>query len=194
MKRRLFISFSLLALGLMVGYSPATWAITAQDISSTGSVTTLSAKVSSIDYTTRHVTLETAKGDKLTFKVGKQAKNFEQVKVNDMVKVQYYQSIAWELLPPGSTAAPKVEATMQTASAPKGSTPDVDKVETLSVVGTIESIDQATGTVVLKGPDNKMMPFKVKYPDKLKNLKAGDKVSATLTEAMAISVDPDTGK
>ena len=156
--------------------------LTAQDISSNATVTTLSAKVISIDHTTRHVTLENSKGEKIKFKVGKEAKNLAQVKVGDLVKVQYYQSIAWEILPPGSTAAPKVDATMASASAPKGEKPDVDKVDTLSIVGTIDSIDQATGVVVLKGPDDKLIPLKVRYTDKLKNVKVGDKVSATFTE------------
>jgi len=191
MKRRILLCISLLTFGLIGAYSPETWALTAQDISSNATVTTLSAKVAAIDHTTRHVTLETAKGDKIKFKAGKQVKNLEQVKVGDLVKVQYYQSIAWELLPPGSTAEPKVEASMEKASAGKGEKPDVDKVDTLNVVGTIESIDQATGVVVLKGPDNKAMPFKVRYPDKLKSFKVGDKISATFTEAMAVSVEPD---
>jgi hypothetical protein len=43
---------------------------------------------------------------------------------------------------------------------------------------------------VLKGPEGKPMPLKVRYPDKLSSVKVGDQVSATITEAWAISVEP----
>jgi hypothetical protein len=75
-------------------------------------------------------------------------------------------------------------------TAPKGEKPDVDTVEVTQVAGTIESIDKANAMVVLKGPEGKPMPLKVRYPDKLSSVKVGDQVSATITEAWAISVEP----
>lgn len=190
MKRYLVLTLVLSALGLFAGSPAKVWGITAQDISSNSTLTTIIAKVMNIDYDLRRVTLETTEGKRIKFKVGKEAKNFKQVKVGDMVQIQYYDSIAWEILPPGQKAKPTASTTTAMATAPKGEKPDVDAVEVTQIAGTIDSIDKANAMVVVKGPEGKLMPFKVRYPDKLNNVKVGDQVSATFTEALAISVEP----
>jgi ribosomal 50S subunit-recycling heat shock protein len=190
MKKYLVLALVLSALGFFAGSSAKVWGITAQDISSNSALTTIIAKVMDIDYDLRRVTLETTEGQRMKFKVGKEAKNFKQVKVGDMVQIQYYQSIAWEILPPGQKVKPTASTTATMTTAPKGEKPDVDTVEVTQVAGTIESIDKANAMVVLKGPEGKPMPLKVRYPDKLSSVKVGDQVSATITEAWAISVEP----
>ncbi len=192
MKKYFLLTLMVGALVSFAGYQNRAWGLTAQDISSNSTLTTVIAKVMNVDPVTRKVTLETTEGKRLTLKVGKQAKNFNQVKVGDMVQAQYYQSIAWEILPPGKAAqpAPTVVSATATTTAPKGEKPDVDVVETTHVEGTIEKIDQPNAMVVIKGSDGTSVPIKVRYPDKLSDVKVGQKIAATFTEAFAISVEP----
>ena len=190
MKKSFLLSFLFSALIIGAAYQVPAWGVTAQDVSSVSTLNTVTAKVMKIDYDLRRVTLETTEGKRVTLKVGKEAKNFNQVKVGDMVQAKYYESIAWEILPPGSKAEPEVTKSVATASVPKGEKPDVDAIETITVVGSIDKIDQPNSMVVIKGPDGVLMPVKVRYPDKLKDVKVGDKVAAKYTEALAIAVEP----
>lgn len=190
MRRSFSLTFVISFLSLFLSYQGAVHAITAQDVSSVTTLTTITAKVLSIDHITRRVTLEVPGGNKVKMKVGKQAKNLAQVKVGDMVKAQYYDSIAWEILPPGAKAQPEASKTVATATAGKGEMPNAEVVETTSLSGTIEKIDTTAGVLTLKGPDGQLFPIKARYPEKLKDVKVGDQVAGTYTEALAISVEP----
>jgi Cu/Ag efflux protein CusF len=61
---------------------------------------TLKALVENIDYSTRHVTLKGPDGDTVTFKVGEQAKRFNEVKKGDQVVVQYTQALGISVTTP----------------------------------------------------------------------------------------------
>lgn len=57
------------------------------------SVVTLTAKVSDIDHTTRHVTLVDDQGGRETIQVGPEAVNFDQISVEDTVKVEVAEEL-----------------------------------------------------------------------------------------------------
>ncbi len=57
-----------------------------------------------------------------------------------------------------------------------------------TIVGTVTAIDAETQMVTVRGPDGNEVDLKVEDPAKLKNVKTGDLVKATYTEAVAISV------
>ena len=54
---------------------------------------------------------------------------------------------------------------------------------------TITAIDPAVPSVTFKGPDGDKKTIKVNDRQKLKEVKVGDMVDITYTEAIAISVD-----
>ena len=60
----------------------------------------------------------------------------------------------------------------------------------MTVTATIEAIDAKKNRVTLKGPEGKTQEIKVKDPKNLKNVKVGDQVVLTYTEALAVSVEP----
>jgi plasmid maintenance system killer protein len=60
----------------------------------------------------------------------------------------------------------------------------------VTVTATIEAIDAKKNRVTLKGPEGKTQEIKVKDPKNLVNVKVGDQVVLTYTEALAISVEP----
>jgi len=57
-----------------------------------------------------------------------------------------------------------------------------------TIVGTVTAIDGKTQLVTVRGPQGNEVDLKVQDPAKLKNVKIGDLVKATYTEALAISV------
>ena len=59
----------------------------------------------------------------------------------------------------------------------------------LTVVAKIEKIDKQNQTVTLKGPEGGTTDVKVKRPQMLDQVKAGDEVVITYTEALAIAVE-----
>ena len=60
----------------------------------------------------------------------------------------------------------------------------------MTVTATIEAIDAKKNRVTLKGPEGKTQEIKVKDPKNLVNVKVGDQVVLTYTEALAVSVEP----
>ena len=62
----------------------------------------MTATVEAIDLEKRLVTLKGPKGEKRTIKVGQEARNLPQLKVGDLVTVKYYESMAVEVIKPGT--------------------------------------------------------------------------------------------
>jgi hypothetical protein len=150
-------------------------------------VVEVTATVEAIDLNKRIVTLKGPKGNVFDLKVGERAKNLPQVKVGDQVKVKYYESLAFEVKKPG--AAGGAEATGALATAKPGEKPGGMAAEQVTVTATVEAIDAKKQRVTLKGPEGKILDVKVKDPKNLKNVKKGDQVVLTYTEALAVSVE-----
>jgi len=64
----------------------------------------MTATVQAIDLNTRIVTLKGPKGEVRDIKVGEEAVNLPQVKVGDLVTVKYYESLAIEVIKPGTVS------------------------------------------------------------------------------------------
>jgi len=148
----------------------------------------MTATVQAIDLDKRVVTLKGQKGNVFDLKVGEEAKNLPQVKVGDLVTVQFYESLAFEVTKPGQAGG--AGATAAVASAKPGEKPAGIAAGQVTVTATVEAIDAKKNRVTLKGPEGKTQEIKVKDPKNLVNVKVGDQVVLTYTEALAISVEP----
>jgi len=148
---------------------------------------TVTATVESIDLATRAVTLKGPDGKVMGLKVSEEVKNLPQVKVGDKVTVTYYESIAAQIIKPGT--GPASAAQQAVATAKPGEKPAGAMVQQVTVIATVEAIDKTTQHVILKGPEGKPVEVKVKNPKNLEGVKVGDEVAITYTEAMAISVE-----
>jgi len=146
------------------------------------------ATVEAIDLDKRIVTLKGPKGNVFDLKVGDQAKNLPQVKVGDLVNIQYYEAIAFEVRKPG--AAGPTQATGAVATAKPGEKPAGVVAGQVTITATVEALDAKKNMVTLKGEGGKTVELKVKDPKNLKNVKVGDQVEFTFTEALALSVEP----
>lgn len=151
------------------------------------SVVTLNATVEAIDLDSRVVTLKDSKGNVFDLKVGEEAKNLPQVKVGDLVVAKYYESIAVEVKKHGEPGG--VTASEAVATAKPGEKPAGVVANQLTVTTTVQTIDRKKNYVTLKGPEGNLVQVKVQDPKNLKNVKVGDQVVITYTEALAISVE-----
>ncbi len=147
----------------------------------------MTATVTAIDLQKRMVTLKGPKGEVRTIKVGEEAVNLPQVKVGDLVRVKYYESLAVEVIKPG-TASGAGEKTAIVRAKP-GEMPGGMAAQQTTVTATVTAIDKKKGTLTLKGPEGNKVVAKAEDPKNLDKVKVGDELLITYTEALAISVE-----
>ena len=146
----------------------------------------VSATITAIDKATRGLTLKGSKGDEVKVVAGPEVKNFDQLKVGDVVQMKYLESLVFELKKGGGL---KVEKTEQAgaARAKPGETPAGIAGRQVTVVGDVIKLDAATQTITVKGPE-RTVNLKARDPEQFKLVAVGDQIQATYTEAVAVSV------
>jgi hypothetical protein len=155
-----------------------------------GEVRSVTATVTEIDYKTRHATLKMPDGTLVPLAVSEAAYNFDQVKVGDLVDISYTQSIALKL-DKDSSGQPGVSTSSGMERAPKGQKPQGTIYNTVDIRAKVVSVDYKTRKVELSGPNGNIVPVTVDQSvPNIENIKVGDVVAATYTEALAISVRP----
>jgi Cu/Ag efflux protein CusF len=154
----------------------------------TSSVVEENATVEAIDQKTRMVTLKGSKGNSVTFKASDEVRNLAQVSVGDTVKFAYYESIAVRVLKKDEAFPAAGQSTAMTRAEP-GQKPAGAVGSQTSVNVTITAIDKKAKTVTLKGEDGKSVTVTPLRPEKLDEVKVGDRLVLTYTEAVAISLE-----
>jgi Cu/Ag efflux protein CusF len=150
---------------------------------------TVTAQVISIDQKKRTAVLQGPEGNRFTVKVDDRVKNLAQVKAGDSVAATYFESIAYEVKKPGQ-AVPGVNVAAAGDAAQAGQLPGAAVGRAVTVTSTIVGLDEKNGTVTLQPPDGgEPITIKVRDPSKLKQVKKGDLVEVTYTEALAIGVE-----
>lgn len=149
----------------------------------------LTATVEKIDHATRMVTLKGPEGNTVTFRVSDEARNLDKVKAGDTVNVKYYEAVAWQVMKPGSVPQ-GVSTTAVKQRAAKGEMPQGVMGTQTTVIAEVEAIDKDKKHVTLKGPHGNSERVAIRNPKNLENVKVGDQVELTYTEAVAISVTP----
>ncbi len=152
-----------------------------------GDVVTITAKIEAVDQATRMVTLRTPEGKVVTMKAGDNVKNLAQVKAGDELVIKHAEAVALTLRK-GSTGRSETVTTVPPQTAPKGAKPAMATAQETRIVANVQSVDAASRTVVLEGPQGRYLPLKVKDAALLKDVKAGDSVEATFIEALVVEV------
>jgi len=193
-KRRAVLMVAALALSIgLTGYAsaqtsaPSPASGTAEGV---GAATQLiiHGKIVAVDRSKKLVTLE-ANGRKVTLTV-ENPYNLQAAKVGEPVVVHYYEVVSVRKKKPGETI-PAVSLSEGIATAKSG-TPGAVAGQRTSVLVTVEEIDQANGTVTIKGPDGSVEKVKARDPKNLKQLKAGDELVVTLSRVTAIAIDKES--
>ena len=149
---------------------------------------TVSASVTAIDKTTRQVTLKGPEGRENTVTAGPEVRNFDQVKVGDIVTVRYVESLTLTLKKDGKELRSMTE-TPAAVRAPAGERPAGAVGRQVEVTANVVALDAKTQTVTLKGP-KQTVELKVPDAGQFKLIKVGDQIQATFTEAVALAVEP----
>jgi Cu/Ag efflux protein CusF len=145
------------------------------------------ATVQKIDKDKREVTLKKKDGKMVTIQAPESVRNFDQIKVGDIVTAKYTQSVALTVRksdePPSATGRESI------TRAPLGDKPSAEHKATYEISAEVKSIDRDKREVTLVGPAGNTRVVKV--PEDMKkfdDLKEGDHVVVTATESIAISV------
>ncbi|OPY83804.1 MAG: hypothetical protein A4E70_00058 [Syntrophus sp. PtaU1.Bin005] len=152
-----------------------------------GKVAVLTATVVAVDMKKRIVTLKDSGGDVRDFKVGKEAVNLPQVKTGDIVTIKFLESVAVEVIKPGTAAGAGTATTIVRAK--PGEMPGGMITRQRSLTATVKAIDKDGGTISLMGPNGKTVKVNVVDPANLDKVSVGDELLITFTEAEAISVE-----
>jgi hypothetical protein len=148
----------------------------------------VTASVEAIDKAKRLVTLKGPEGNTFVVQAGPEVKNFDQIKVGDLVVARYVEALTLELKPGGGQIRERTERENAVAAKP-GQAPGAAAGRQVTVIADVMSLDAAKQTVRLRGPQ-RTVDLKVRDPNQFKLIKVGDQVEATFTEAVALSVEP----
>ena len=147
----------------------------------------LTATVEAVDPATRVVTLKGPKGNTVDVVAGEEVRNFDQIKKGDKLTVKYAEALTLELKKDGK-AVGRSESEAIKRSQP-GQKPGGTARRDVTIVADVVAVDAAKKSVSLKGPKGNVVDLNVQDPEQLKLIKKGDKVEATYSQALAISME-----
>lgn len=151
---------------------------------------TLQGEITALDKASRAVTVTGSDGASLEFVAGPDVRNFNQLKVGDKVTLDYQSAVALELQPAGSAQVGVTTAQGSTVAIP-GAKPGGTAARTVSLVTEVAAVDPVANTIALRGPRGNTQIIAVQREDlraKLPNVKRGDLLRISYTEAVAVSI------
>lgn len=144
--------------------------------------------VTAIDKKNRLLTIKGGDGNVITMPAGAEVKNFNRIKLGDMVTLSYIAALGLELKKGGGRLRERIESKDAVAAQP-GDKPAAAAGRKLTIIADVTSVDAAAGTITLRGPE-RSVDLVVKDKELLTDVRAGDQIAATYTEAIAVAVTP----
>ncbi len=153
-----------------------------------GDAIVITAEVLAVDKAERVVTLLGPDNHEIDIEVGEEARNFDQIKVGDQLKIEYFESVTIYLGDAGTQ--PEADESRVVVRAAEGDKPGAFAVSAVNMSASIVGIDRAERTLTLKLADGDMVTTDVDPAVELfDTLRVGDTIHASFTEAFAISVE-----
>lgn len=152
-----------------------------------------SATVEKVDTKKRELTLKDDKGNTFMVQVPEDVTNFENLKRGDKINIDYYQSVTLALKKSEKGAAAPSGGEQVVTERAAGNLPGGLVARKITAVATVQKVDPTTNNVTIKAPDGTVDTINVSDPSlqtQLSKMKKGDKIQASYTEAMAITVSP----
>jgi hypothetical protein len=160
----------------------------------TASLVEVVATVTAIDMENRLVTIEGPDGDSVVVNASDQVKNLPQVEIGDKVVIKYFKSVTANIVKHGVDDKLGTEIIGAKASAPLGEKPAGAGIVEMTRRVEVVFVDPIQKFISVRDPDRGLRKISLKEsPDLqhyLKELKEGDVVEVTYTDAMAIEVVP----
>jgi len=157
-----------------------------------GTTANATATVVAVDAATRVITLRSAEGKVFTITAGDMVKNFAQIKVGDKVHAEYSMAVSLELKKAGDKTAVQPGAPVEEhgiAAAPMGAKPAGAVTRKVTALADVIAVDTKHPVVTLRGPAGNEVDVDVEDPAQLKDIKKGDHVQVTYSEALAVVVE-----
>ena len=151
----------------------------------------VSATVEKVDVLNRLLSLKTESGESVTVEVDPVVENLVQIRPGDRVVARYRQAIGATISK--DAAGQPVTVDLDADKAKLGQKPSARAAQTTNIPVTINSVDTKTNLVTFAGPDGLVRSITVETPQAkefIKQLKPGDTVVVSFTEALALSVEP----
>jgi hypothetical protein len=117
----------------------------------TTNVVRISASVEAIDPATRTVTLKGPRGNIVDVTAGPEVRNFDQIKVGDLLVVRYMEALTLELKKGGAGIRERSDK-QDAARAPQGGQPAVAGARQVTVMADVIAVDPKKMIVTLRGP------------------------------------------
>jgi hypothetical protein len=145
--------------------------------------------ISAIDKASRVVTVKSAAGDTMSVQCGDEVKNFAQLKVGDVVKTVYTESLTIHVEGAGE---PEATTESMSGTAKPGEKPAASIAERTTVKAKITAIDKVKGTATLQTLSGEHFTVTADNKANLDKVQVGNAVVVTYTVAHAISVSKPT--
>lgn len=146
------------------------------------------ATVEKIDANTREVTLKRGDGSTVTIVAGEEVRNFDQIKVGDIVETEIIEALAIAV-EPASTKVLERREELSGHRAQPGEKPGAKTTRTVEIVAEVKAIDRKARTAVVKGP-NRTVEVNVADDVDLSKVQVGDNVRLVYIESISIQVKP----
>jgi len=155
-------------------------------------LTTITASVEAVDLKNRIVTVKGPRGNAFAIPASERVKNLSQVKVGDMLELDYYESVAIEVKK--VEGVPSLTETVGAAKAQQGKKPGALALRKVRVVTNVLGVNTETQSVLVRGPLGHLVQVKIGDPKVLASLNAGGQIDLTYVEGLAISVRAGASK
>ena len=147
----------------------------------------LQGKFTSVDQKTRQVVIVGPNGNEFKTTLGNEVKNFNQIKVGDIVTLTHVEILVADIKKPSKVEVRERIETEKAVTAKLGDKPAAAIERKLSIVADVTAIDEKKGTLTVSGA-TRTLDIKVKDPKVLKGVKVGTQIEAMVTEIIAIEV------
>ena len=147
--------------------------------------------VEAVDVANRHITLKDEHGNSAVYEVGDQVQRLNEIKAGDTIHADYTVGAMAELREPTAEekSAPLTEVT-GAERATSDEPPAAGIGRAVRAVASIESLDPASQSATVKGPEGGMVSVHVEDPTVFSSLKVGQPVVVTFAEKLVLSVQP----
>jgi len=152
------------------------------------------ATVTAVDMERHLVTIQGPQGNSAVIQVTDQVKNLPQVKIGDLVDIQYYRSAIAELVKVDENTTLDTTVSGVKTTRPEGDKPGGAIGLQVKRRAEVMFVDPIQKFITFLSPDRGLRTISLENSPELqhylKELKKGDIVEVTYTEAMAISLEP----
>lgn len=153
--------------------------------------TSKTSKVMDVDYKNRKITLDINNKPVVVY-VGDEVKNLDQIKKGDTVVTTYEEALVYSINKEDKTAT-EMKATGESWTSKKGEQPAAGAKQEYTTTVIVKNIDRNEPSVTLEDIDGVSQTLKVVHPERLKDLKVGDAVDITYSQAVAIKIEKKGG-